>query len=348
MLSLGIRAQLLALAVVCAIPGALGLGLYAATAWSNAVGTAQTRSYAVSKRVAATVDRGFSDYESLLNQLATRPRVRALNPADCDPLIRDYLPLHPELTAIALRDLDSKLICSSLANATRTLNPKEAALAAEGARTGAFKVVAVTRGEVTGRLVARMTYPVRNAEGVVTAELLAPLDLRTFGERVLSDLPENIVVTVVDEAGNILLRSRSARDWEGRPVPEPLWKLHDHREGHVRGVDVEGVPRIGAYVTVPATRWIVAARMSDAAALGPHRAATAVAALAGLACFAVAALAAWAIGRNISLPLHRLTVVTERFVAGGTSARAAEGGPREIRKLIRSVNGLLDSMAPRQ
>jgi len=342
MFSLGVRTQLIGLAVVCAIPGALGLGLFAVNDWKGAIDTAHSRSHAVAKRVASSLDSGFREYEFLLGQLANRPRVRELSTGGCDPLIREYPPLHPELTAITLRDLDSNLICSSLASATETLNPKEAVLAAEGARTGRFKVVAITRGEVSGRLVARMAHPVRNRQGTIAGVLLAPLDLRRYGERMLSDLPENIAVSVVDEDGNILMRSPSAKAWEGKPLPEQLRKLDDRREGLVRAQDVEGVPRIGAYVTVPASRWVVAVSMSEEEVLEPHRIATALAALGALSCFAVAMLGAWAIGRSIAAPVERLIAVTERFASGGTSARSTESGPREIRKLIRYINGLFD------
>jgi nitrogen fixation/metabolism regulation signal transduction histidine kinase len=61
----------------------------------------------------------------------------------------------------------------------------------------------------------------------------------------------------------------------------------------------------------------------------------------------VAVLAAWLIGRNISGPVERLIVVTERVMSGGTSARSTEAGPHEIRKLIRCVNALFDRMGPR-
>ncbi|WP_082536203.1 MULTISPECIES: cache domain-containing protein [unclassified Roseateles] len=348
MLSLGVRAQLVGLAVVCAIPGVLGLGLFAVNTWNGAIDTAHVRSQAVATRVASSLDRGFNEYSYLLGQLANRPAVRALNASACDPLIREYPPLHPELTAITLRDLDSNLICTSLANATKTLGPKEAGLAADGARSGAFKVVAVARGEVSGRTVARMVQPVKNAQGVIAAQLLAPLDLRIYGDRILSDLPESIVVSVFDTEGTILMRSRSARAWDGRPVPAALWKVQDRREGRVRAEDVEGVPRIGAYVTVPASHWIVAASMSEAEALGPHRVATMLAASAALLCFFVAVLAAWFIGRNVSVSIERLIEVTGRVMSGGTSARAAEGGPREIRKLIRCLNGVFDRIDARK
>jgi len=342
MISLGIREQLVGLAVVCAIPGALGLGLYAYSDWSTAIDMAQSRSYAVAKRVAASLDGGFNEYDYLLGQLASRPQTRSLDKAHCDPLLIALPSLRPELTALTVRELDSSLVCSSLTQATARLGAEDAALAAKGAGSGGLKVVGVTRGEVSGRLVARMTYPVRNAAGAIAAELLAPLDLRSYGQRVMSDLPDNIRVAVIDPAGTILMRSRAAEPWEGRPMPEGLWKRDDRREARIRDGD-----RIGAFVTVPVTGWVVSASLSEEGVLAAHRATALVATSAALACFALALFGAWLIGRSIARPVEGLVDIGVRFSNGGTSARAVESGPRELRRLVRSFNALLDQLEPR-
>ncbi|CAE6840856.1 hypothetical protein R69746_08459 [Paraburkholderia aspalathi] len=344
---LRIRVQLVALAVVCATPGAIGLGLYAYNDRAAAVDAAQSRSYAIAKRVASSMDGGFREYDYLLSQLAGRPRTRELNSNRCDPLLLDLPSLRPELTALTVRDLDSNLICSSLAHPTSKLDAKEAELARKGVLMASMRVVSIARGEVSGRLVARMTYPVRNATGVISGELLAPLDLLTYGERILSDLPDNVRVVVVDRAGAILMRSRSARSWEGRPVPTELWKVDDRQEAMVQTRDAEGGKRIGAYVTVTETGWVVSSSLSETEVLAPHRTAALVATIAAMSCFAVAILGARVIGRSIAQPVERLIDVSERFAQGGTSARASESGPREIRELTRRLNALLDHFESR-
>jgi two-component system sensor histidine kinase BaeS len=61
--------------------------------------------------------------------------------------------------------------------------------------------------------------------------------------------------------------------------------------------------------------------------------------------FIVAAVAAWALARGLSDPMHRLEEAAQRLAAGDLSHRVEVTGPREVERLADAFNEMADSIA---
>ena len=69
-----------------------------------------------------------------------------------------------------------------------------------------------------------MTYPVKDAGGARTGFVYLEIDLALLNERVMKNIPNNILMPVVDAADHVLLRSAKPEVFIGTQVPERITK----------------------------------------------------------------------------------------------------------------------------
>ena len=104
-----IRTQLSVLVFGVAAPllGLLGYLLYLeASSAADRAGEAVVR---LAHRTAGETERYFANNRSWMERAAQRPRIKALDPDDCDPLIKDVQSLSPRLVSVYLANRKGEL-----------------------------------------------------------------------------------------------------------------------------------------------------------------------------------------------------------------------------------------------
>src|SRR5439155_68806 len=81
----------------------------------------------------------------------------------------------------------------------------------------------ITTGQASGKPTVVLAYPVHDASATIVGVLALGINLAEL-QTLFSDipLPENSVVTMTDEKGRVLARSRDAERYIGRPIGDAL------------------------------------------------------------------------------------------------------------------------------
>ena len=173
----------------------------------QAVATAQTRQF-------------MNQSEHALRELASRPAVRALDPAACDAMLAWLPTLQPAFTDVVTLDSSGRVICSAmpLSAGGKAATDRRSLIDAVEARR-AFTVGKPERNPVTGRSQSTLAYPIRDATGRVTGMVAASVDLVAFSKLLASpDMPAGAVAGIVDGQGVTLARSADAATQVGKPA----------------------------------------------------------------------------------------------------------------------------------
>ena len=240
-----IRTQLsaLVLAVMLPVMGVAAYGIIDARRESLERAYHEVRVLAA--RTADDLEAILRDNEAVIGRLAERPLIRALDPTRCDPIIADYVGLHPDYTQFGVRDAQGKLICSLRPISTMQLQAGEAAWFKEGMRSGRFNVGGALLGKPSGRWVSVLTYPIRDDAGKISGLLILPLDLLKLNQRLLGSVPPDALVGVLDREGNVVLRSVDYDKWAGKfgRSPHVSDEFRRQVEGSIRVRGADGVLR---------------------------------------------------------------------------------------------------------
>jgi len=199
---LPVRTQLVLLVLAGVLPALLGLAWYLVRERDEAREQAMARLDAVRDGVLRSLDEFLRDRQASLGRLALRPRIKALDARNCDPMLREYPDLRPDFAGVELRDGEGRVVC-----------------AASG---GAVRPAAQTV----------LTQAVRNEAGQSLGSLIWPVDMMLLSQQVLNQLPPDVAVTVTDAQGRVLLRSAESQpngaaarlSARGR-TQEPAWTV---------------------------------------------------------------------------------------------------------------------------
>lgn len=173
---ISIRTQLLGLALAAGAPLAAleAWNLYAA-AQENAQ-RARDQVLHLAEVTASDTAKFLGQVRNILNGLAARPAVRALDPARCDPVLRDFLELAPRFANAVTMALDGRVVCSGA--------PMKQPARGDPARfldlmRGADELTVgkAAPGVVTGRWVVPVGRPLTDSSGQVVGAVLLPIDL---------------------------------------------------------------------------------------------------------------------------------------------------------------------------
>jgi hypothetical protein len=113
---LSIRTQLLLVLLAAMVPAAGGFAWLIAHQREQAREAAYAQVRVVANSFASQINTVMSNSETLLERLAARPAVRALDPRRCEPLFDEHLLLRRESTVLGLRDKLGRLVCTSRSN----------------------------------------------------------------------------------------------------------------------------------------------------------------------------------------------------------------------------------------
>lgn len=206
-------------------------------------------------------------------------------------------------------------------------------------RTAAFGEPAISRS--TGEWTVGIARPILGPHEAVRAVVSATTRLGELSALLTpAALPRGSVVSLFDEDGRVLASSRDAGRWIGLDVSgSSLFQQSRAREsGSIEVPGIDGVVRLTGFVHVRDLPWIVTVGVPIQAAMVPvqrtlHRSL----ALGALALLAALLLAAWLGGRTAQ-PLATLAGDAVAFGAGQLSHRTAVAGDDEIGALGAAFN----------
>ena len=346
-----IRTRLLLLVLAIVLP------MTAIAAWYLSVDAEQAREAAYSEvRVladdtAARLAAILHDNEAVLARLAARPRIRALEAKRCDPILAEYVSLHPEFSTLALRDARANLLCTLVSNPPTAEEVLQNRWFQEVISHGRFAVSDASKSRRLARWVWVSAYPVRDARVAVSGVVFFSNDLLKLNRELFKAVPKNALVGVVDGQRNIMLRSVDPEQWIGKPSAGASRAANEAptnaREGFFAAPDVNGIRRLYAFTRVPGVNWRVYAGLPEDEVLAKSRETIARSIGLGFGILVLLLALAWWLAEAIARPIRGLARITQDIAQGGT-ARAQIAGPAEVVEVAHRLNELLDARAQAQ
>jgi PAS domain S-box-containing protein len=295
-------------------------------------------------RAANDLDLIIRDNEIVLARLVQRPGIRALDPHNCDPVIDEFISLHPEYTTLAVRDFHANLVCSFIHLPLGAGQVGGLPWFIEGLRSEGLTVSNAFFGVRSGRWVSVLTFPVRDSSGNVSGLLDLPLDLLTLQERVLRPVPGDTLVAVLDRDFRFLMRSAEPEKWIGNALPPALVDMYRGRtEGFDHAPDVDGVSRLWAFVPVPGTGWRVSVGVPESEVLSRYRTVVTQSVVISIIVSVMAIALAWRIAARIVRAIRELARTSTEIATGNSVARVRIAGPSEVEEVAQQFNSMLDS-----
>ena len=324
---MSVRTQLVLLVLTILLPALFALGWFLAHEREESREQAYARIGQVRDNVARSLEAFLRDKEAVLSRLAARPRVRALDPKNCDPLILDYLDVHPEFVNLVLRDLEGNAICPALPDTPPAAGVRQLTWFEQAVRATGFRASDAVPGPVARQWSTVLSYPVRNEVGQVRGLLTLPVDLLRLQQQLLASAPNDVLVTVATHEGKVLLRSADAQVGIGQLAPAG-----------------DGVLSVLAFTRTAGSLWRVVAEVPESVALAESNRTIRNAVLASLALLTLALALAWRIGLRLVRPIAQLAQAVAKVTGGDTGARVAPlDGPREVISVANQFNRMLDA-----
>ncbi|MGE3570822.1 MAG: PAS domain S-box protein [Burkholderiales bacterium] len=335
-----VRGELALFVAVLALPL---LGLIAYGAYERArhdIGDAESAVRGHAEMAADRMRREVEEIRLVLEALARRPAIRAMDAARCDPALAEMLDLYPRTANVLLADSEGRVLCGAIppprAGGARLSEPAlRAALAP--ARFTLVGPLAFGAGE---RPALAAVQPVRAGDGAATGALVMLIDpARWRPLPAAAALPEGSVIALL--AGpRVIASSGGDADMIGRDVgdTEIYASVRAARQGTARARGALGVDRIWAFRAVPGTDWIALAGIDAESVLAPVRVQAArIAALIGSVLVA-AGLLAVVYGERLARPIRDIAEAVRRRREGATDRPIPVGGPREIAAVAEELN----------
>ncbi|MBA3875461.1 MAG: hypothetical protein C0498_00760 [Anaerolinea sp.] len=344
--NLSIRAQVFGIVLAVAIPltGAVAaLGLVDAR---SAVERSGEASHALAQEVAARIGANLALGEARLRTIAKRPLVAALDPARCDPGLRDLLTVMPEYANIVVSDATGLVLCSVVPRPGGQPVGTTARWFARMLETRTFVVGEPVLGTFTERWVSILAYPVIGPSGDVEGAVGLPIDLIRFVAVETSGSLENgAVVTVLDSSGTIVARTVDPEQWIGRDGrgTEVVDAVLQSGSGTVIALGLDGVERAYGFARIEGAGWYAYAGVPTSTIYAPI--ATRLATTLGLALVGVVLLLLLALrlANRVARPIRSLAATATAVAAGASAARAPEDGAPEVAETARAFNAMLDA-----
>lgn len=345
---LSIRTSLLGLIGIPLLAFVVALGYDLHDDLASRTAEANRTMLRLAERSAEQAEVFFADTERSLDELAKRPRVRAMDATDCDPLLKDLRRLQPAYANVLTLDARGQLVCSAVPPPPGApAGPDPRFVFDEVVRTKTFSVGKPARGFVSGRWVSALAHPVIGTDGTLLGVVAATVDLASYQPLVTRrSLPAGVVVAIMNGDRTLIARSEDAARRVGSVVDtDATRRIIAQREGTVRAHGYPDTERFYGFAPIGRSDWIAVAGLDAAIALAPVRDAAVrrfgVALLATLGVLALTLAAA----RRLQDTVAGLVAALARARDGDDEVRAALTGPRELADIARQLNAMIEARA---
>jgi PAS domain S-box-containing protein len=334
-----IRTELLALVLAVAVPfAALQVwDLYSVS--RDNVDKANRQILRIAEITAANAAAFLLQTRSILAGLAARPAVSALDPARCDPVLRDFVALASRFANVFTVDARGRLVCSGGPLAHR--DP----VAIVWSQVDRLTIGPPTRGFLPlSRWAVIATYPLRNAAGQPVGAVALPIDLLELPMLPGAvSMPADANAGIISGDGTVLTRSRDSQLFIGTHW-ESIWRAAERlRSGIDEVPGTDGIARIVGFTPVPDTDWVAFATLPANEVYAGIKERVARSALIGLMILATVILFAFGLSRHIAEPIDRLARAARQVAGGNLSARAEIGGAAEVAEVGTQFNRMIDA-----
>jgi hypothetical protein len=213
-----------------------------------------------------------ADTRAVLQAVAWRPLVRAMDAARCDPGLRELLDLYPKAANFLVVDREGRVLCDAIPSpaAPRIF---DSALLREALATGGFALSRPILSRVGKRWAMAAVQPVIGTDGAIAGAVSMAIDLADWDLlAVEGELPEGTIVALLS-GGRVIARTSDAEQWIGRDVTgvEIMEKVRSGAAGVIRARGVAEADRFWGFREVPGTDWAVLAGMPAERVIGPVR-----------------------------------------------------------------------------
>lgn len=339
-----LRAYLLLLVVALVIPLIGMLGFNVLRDAEELLQQARAAQRPLSASIAADVSRKISSAHETLRLIAERPRVQAMDRAQCDSVLTDLHTLTPEYSNIVYTDRLGNTLCSAVPlPGGRGVNVGATDWFRTTMAEQRFNVGRPHLGPITGKWVSVLSMPVRDPGGEVVGAVHLPLDLRNFRPGLAArDLPPDSRYGIISIDGTLIWRNEDPGGLIGtRPDWATAGRINEMRSGDFELTGIDGVARYYSTTPIPETDWVAYYGVpSTPITEHAQRNAMASAAL-GMLIILGLALFALALARRIERPIGSLTQAVHHFSQGRQGALAEPSGPRELVDLALGFNAMV-------
>jgi PAS domain S-box-containing protein len=282
------------------------------------------------------------DARLLLEPIARRPLVRAMDPERCDPGLKDLLELHPRAGNFLVVDRTGRIVCGAIPPAQdRVVRVQDEGLLRQIIETGRFGLSQPSVGRTDGRWTIGAAQPVIGEDGTVAGAVSMSIDLLEWRPLPApTALPQGAIAALVTAEGIVIARSEDAADWIGRNVSagEIMQHVQESGSGTARTRGAADRDRIWGFRAVPGTNWHALSGILAEQVLGPvFGRARRDALLLALAVGAVLILALFA-SRRLSGPIGNIVAAVRLRSQGDEKVRVPIRGPHEIAAVAIELN----------
>jgi signal transduction histidine kinase/CheY-like chemotaxis protein len=219
-LELSIRAQLILLATIFALP-ATGIIVWSGLrSREESIHDAGVETQKLTAAIAGAYESRLAAAQQLTTALADLPSVKARDPA-VQVVLSDMLALNPDYTNISIADTAGNVWASAAPGRFTIADRRhfQGALA-----TGRFSSGEYVTGRATSQPAFFFGYPFRNARGEIAGVISVGFALREF-DRLLesSRLPPGSSFSLIDRQGIVVARAIDPEHTVGRPIPQALF-----------------------------------------------------------------------------------------------------------------------------
>jgi signal transduction histidine kinase len=315
---------------------------------------AHRRSYetveSLSQLTATHVEQLFSDSRTLLAQVAQRPLVRAVDPAQCDPFLQEIPYLFEEYAAVTLVDRLGEIYCVAFSPEITQVAPTLGSRAQEPwfrevMDREQFTVSEASISSIHGRWVTVLAYPIYDLEGDLAGAVAIGINLVRY-QNVLEriSLPTGSTVTLVDGRGTVVGRSEKAENYVGqdlsqREIVRLALEGGDFRT--VRAEGLEGQEKFFGLASVSGTDWTAYAGIPVEVVHAPVRLHQFQLGVVAAAIVVVVSLLALYLIREIEQPARALAQIANEVAAGHFNRQAPTDGPEELQAIAVQFNHML-------
>lgn len=341
-----IRAHLFALVLAVAIPL---IALLSYDLYHDAERNAQqvkASSLTLAQITASDTKHFLKVTAELMQRIAQRPRVLAVDPKHCDPIFADLHDLNPTFANIGVINPSGFVICSAVAQpAGKLTSVAQAEWFQRAMREDQLVLGKPFVGPITGRWVSVLALPLHDKHGAIKGLLALPIDLVNFTPLARdAELPKGSQIGIVDSAGTIIARSGEPEKWVGKNVRgTPIIDLMIARKnGQAESVGVDHVTRLFGFASIPGTDWVAGAGIPRKALFSAISGYVLRNLAIGLAMVLTVAVLAYLFSRRIVRPIRAISDTAKSIAQGKLDTRVAVDGPIEIADVADQFNAMLD------
>jgi len=269
---------------------------------------------------AAYLNQYFDGLDAMASALLRHPAITTFNQTECNKLLAGLLSEQPLLLNVVLRDRDGVLVASGTEAVVGRSTTSAPPYLLQILKTGRPGVSELTAGPLTGKPTLGQGYPVRAADGAVVGVLAFGLNLLQL-QHVFDGLalPDGSVITLLDQRGRVLARSRDSERYIGTVVNTNVVPSGAAVQTAPQ-VDVDGLERFVRTVPLERGFWALSVGIPQTVVLdrlAPLWRRTLVLSFSGVA--VILLLALW-LSHHLCRGLDRLRSAAQRIAAGDLSS----------------------------